>query len=277
MGAGWPGGRGRLVWGHLDAVLGIVLVLAGTLKGRQLLADPSWEGGLGFPRELLLGTAAFELAFGCWLLIGLYRCLTRWLALAWFTGLAAVALAQALGGAPACPCLGELQTYPLVVFAFDVAAVAALGWWAPKDRPSRRLLPAALLLSLLPAVVLLGLDRHYSKPTLFAEIDLGDLTQGEKKQQKFHLVNDSGSLLEVAAVETSCPCAGIGLEQPTVPPAQALAGIVTLDLARRPEFVGDLVLEARGLTRHGRVAFVLLLRARVHPPSQAGGRMKGTN
>src|SRR5690348_14369622 len=66
---------------YLDVVLGAVLVLAGALKGQQLLADPSVGRATGFPRELLIGVAAFELVFGCWLLAGLHSRLTRWIAL----------------------------------------------------------------------------------------------------------------------------------------------------------------------------------------------------
>lgn len=111
---------------YLDVILGAVLVLAGALKGQQLLTDPSAGRASGFPRELLIGASAFELAFGCWMLAGLYRRLTCWLALGWFTSLSAVALAQAMGGAPSCACLGELYTDPWLMFVFDLSAVAAL-------------------------------------------------------------------------------------------------------------------------------------------------------
>jgi hypothetical protein len=142
---------------YLDVVLGAVLLLAGVLKGQQLLTDPSVGRATGFPRELLIGAAAFELAFGCWLLAGLYRRVTRWLALAWFTSLAAVALAQVFGGVPACPCFGELHAHPWLMFAFDVVGVAALWTWTPNDRSSGRRLPTALCLSLLSAAALFGL------------------------------------------------------------------------------------------------------------------------
>ncbi|HTU91558.1 MAG TPA: hypothetical protein VMF69_15855, partial [Gemmataceae bacterium] len=131
--------------------MGAVLLLAGALKGQQLLMDPSAGRTSGFSRELLIGASAFELAFGYWLLAGLYRRLTRWLALGWFTSLAAVALAQALGGAPSCACLGALHAHPWLMFASDVAAVAALWMWSPSDLSSQRQLPAVLCLSLLPA------------------------------------------------------------------------------------------------------------------------------
>ncbi len=223
---------------YLDVALGAVLVLAGVLKGQQLLADPSVGRASGFPRELLIGASAFELAFGCWLLAGLYRRLTRWLALSWFTSLAAVASAQALGGAPSCACLGELHTHPWFMFAFDVAAVAALWTWTPHDHSSRRQLPTILCLTLLPAAALLGLAGASRDRTLFAEIDLGDIAQGGQKQHAFQCRNDSGAFVEVAGIETSCPCASIRLERREVAVGQFLAGEVTLDMGHRPEFLG---------------------------------------
>ncbi|MGH7172658.1 MAG: MauE/DoxX family redox-associated membrane protein, partial [Gemmataceae bacterium] len=225
----------RFFAGYLDVVLGAVLVLAGALKGQQLLTDPSVGRATGFPRELLIGAAAFELAFGCWLLAGLYRRLTRWLALAWFTSLAAVALAQALGGAPACPCFGELHTHPWLIFAFDVLAVAALRMWSPNSHFSQGRLPAALCLSLLTAGAFLGLASAPRDRTLFAEIDLGEIAQGGQKQKAFQFRNDSGAFVEVAVIETSCPCASIRLERTAVAAGQFLAGNVTLDLRLKPE------------------------------------------
>ncbi len=50
---------------YRDVILGVVLVLVGALKGHQLLTDPSAGLASGFPRELLIGASAFELAFGC--------------------------------------------------------------------------------------------------------------------------------------------------------------------------------------------------------------------
>jgi hypothetical protein len=246
-----------------------VLVLAGVLKAQQLLSDPSVGRATGFSRALLLGVAAFELAFGCWLLAGLYRRATRWLALGWFTSLAAIALAQARGGAPSCACFGALHTDPWLMFAFDVAAVFALGMWTPNDHSSRWLSSVALCLSLLPAAGLAAVAGASHEQTIFAEIDLGDIAQGGQKQQRFQCRNDSGAFVEVAAIETSCPCASIRLERSKVLAGEYLAGNVTLDLRQKPGFVGDLAIEAKGLTRRGRVAFVLLIRARVYPASQA--------
>jgi uncharacterized membrane protein YphA (DoxX/SURF4 family) len=262
-------GRAALtVWHrYLNVLLGAVLVLAGVLKAQQLLTDPSVGRASGIPRELLIGASAFELAFGCWLLAGLYRRLTRWLALGWFTSLAAVVLAQALGGAPSCACFGELHAHPWLMFAFDVAAVAALGMWTPNDHSSRKLLSAALCLSLLPAAGFVALAGASHEQTIFAEIDLGDIAQGGQKQQRFQCRNDSGAFVEVAAIETSCPCASIRLERSGVAAGEHLAGNVTLDLRTRPQFAGNLVIEAKGVSGRERAAFMLVIRARVHTPS----------
>ena len=159
------------------------------------------------------------------------------------------------------------------MFSFDVAAVAALWMWTPNDCSSAWRFPAVLCLSLLPVAGLLGFAAAPPHEPIFAEIDLGDIAQGATKQQSFQAVNDSGTHVEVAAVETSCPCASVRMERSDVPAGQFLAGSVTLDLRHKPDFVGDLVIEAKALTKDGRVALVLLIRARVYPASQAG---KGT-
>jgi hypothetical protein len=252
---------------YLDTVLGAVLVLAGVLKAHQLITDPSAVRLSWLPRELVIGSAAFELAFGCWLLGGLYRRLRRWLALIWFTILAAVALIQAVGGAPACACFGELRVHPWLMFSCDVGALAALWTWSSHDYSSRRFLLTVLCLSLLPAAALLGFVGATREHTPSAEIDLGDIAKGGQEQQAFQLRNGSGAFLEVAAIETSCPCASIRLEQTGVPAGQFLAGTVTLDLRSKPKFTGNLAIEAKGFTRSGHVAFELIIWARVQSPS----------
>ncbi len=259
---------GRTTWQrYLDVILGAVLVLAGVLKAQQLLVDTSVGRASGFPRWSLFVAAAFELAFGCWLLVGLYRRLTRWLALAWFTSLAAVAVTLAVSGAASCACFGDLHTPPWFILLFDVAAVASLWVWSPNDHSSRQHLSAALCLSLLPAAALFGLAGIPRDQTLFAEIDLGDIVRGGLKQQAFQCHNDSDALVEVAVIETSCPCASIRLERTGVPAGQLLAGNVTLDLRQEPDFVGNLAIDLKGLTRDGQTAFRLVIRARVYPAS----------
>jgi len=260
-----------VLYQYLDIVLGAVLTLAGVLKARQLLENPLVGRAGGLPRWLLFCVAAFELGFGLWLLAGLYRRATRWLCLLWFTSLAAVALAQALGGVASCACFGDLHTHPLLMFLFDGTAVVLLWNWTPRDHcssnraSSRWRLPLILALALLAAVGLIGLAGAAPNRPVVAEITLGNTAQGGETQQAFRCINDSGEFMEVASIETSCACATISLERPGVPPGQSLAGTVKLDLRQKPEFVGNLVIEARGLTRRGRVAFLIETRATVYP------------
>jgi Protein of unknown function (DUF1573) len=230
----------RISWSilkrYLDLGLGTVLVLAGALKGQLLLVDPSLAQVSGFPRELLIVASAFELGFGVWLLAGLYRCLTRWVALAWFTILAVVALMQAVSGAASCACLGGLHTSPWLMFSFDVAVIAALWMWSPKEKTCRRQLLPVLCQSLLPMVALVALAGIPENQTTFVEVDLGDMAQGEQREHAFQCSNNSGMLAEVTTIETSCPCTSLHLERTGVRAGQYHEGSVRLDLRRKPEF-----------------------------------------
>jgi hypothetical protein len=89
------------------------------------------------------------------------------------------------------------------------------------------------------------------------------------KQHAFQLRNDSGGLVEVAAIETSCPCASIRLEQTSIPVGQFLAGELTLDMGRESDFAGNLAIEVKGLTRHRGLAFKLTVWAHVYPAAKA--------
>ncbi len=256
---------------YLDVVLGVVLGLAGVLKARQLFENPLLGRGDGMPRWLLVCVAAFELAFGLWLLAGLYRRVTRWLCLVWFTSLAAVALAQALGGVASCACFGDLHTQPWLMFLFDGAAVVLLWTKTPDNHclsnanSARWRLPLVLTLALLLAAGAIGLAAAPPIKPVLAEIALGSAAQGGETQQAFRCINDSGEFMEVVAIEPNCSCVSVSLEQSGIAPGQFLGGTVKLDLRQKPEFVGDLAIEARGLTRQGRVAFLLEIRATVYP------------
>ena len=105
---------------------------------------------------------------------------------------------------------------------------------------------ATLCLSLVTAAGLLAWPVFLAQQPLFAEIDLGDIAQGGQKQQAFQFRNDRGKLVDVAMIETSCPCASIHLEQTEIRAGEFLAGDVTLDLQSKPEFVGKLAIEVRG-------------------------------
>ena len=59
--------------------LGILLLTAAILKGRQLLTEPVANNDIWSYRPLLILTVEFELGLGIWLLSGLFR-KAAWLA-----------------------------------------------------------------------------------------------------------------------------------------------------------------------------------------------------
>lgn len=140
--------------------------------------------------------------------------------------------------------------------------------WGPIGPSSARFFPFALFLSVLPAAGLLGLAAVLSSEPLFAQIALGDIEQGGQKQQAFQVRNESGVSVEVATIETSCLCASVRLERTRIHAGELLVGDVTLSMRAKLRFLGDLAIEAKGLTRNGKVAFVLLIRAHVCPAPQ---------
>jgi hypothetical protein len=260
-----------LAYKNLDIELGLLLGSAGALKAQQLIDHPTIGHGGGIPRPILIFVASFELIFALWLLAGLYRRTTRWLCLFWFTCLAAAAMAQAMGGVGSCACFGDLHAHPWFMFFFDVAIVGLLWAWRPNDRcfsgstslVSR--LPLVLVLACLVVACAYGLMNASSNKPFVAEIVVGNATQNGKMQENFRCVNDCGEIIALASLEPSCPCLSVSLERLNVPPGHFLEGTVTLDLGRRPEFVGDLSIIVKGLSREGRVVALLKFCTTVYP------------
>jgi len=138
----WPRASGYDV---TRCALGLLLLGAALLKGVQLTTGPAIGGDLFSSRRFLIGLVEFEVAFGLWLLTGLAPRATRILALGCFGAFAAFSLWKGLSGASSCGCLGRLRLNPWLIFAVDVAAVAALAWFRPQGAgPTPRSDPARL-------------------------------------------------------------------------------------------------------------------------------------
>ncbi len=81
-----------------------------------------------------------------------------------------------------------------------------------------------------------------------AELDFGTLPQGGKGALTFTLKNTSASVVEVARIESSCPCLAVELEKNILGPGEEAAATARVDLASEPNFRGAVRLEATGLT-----------------------------
>src|SRR5262245_6053936 len=108
--------------------LGMVLLVAGTLKtmsggyaeGSRFLVDSQWAA---------LVSVGVEVGVGLWLISGAWAKKARAVAAALFLTLAVLALREAMLGKESCGCFGNLiRVSPWVTFAFDLCAVAGLGW-----------------------------------------------------------------------------------------------------------------------------------------------------
>jgi hypothetical protein len=109
-------------WPILRLCLAVVLAIAAATKligGPIRHIGPQWTD---MSHRLALG----ELAFGLWLLIGMFPRVLRLAALCVFCGFSLVALTQTARGAESCGCFGALRIGPAYMAAFDLSAVLAL-------------------------------------------------------------------------------------------------------------------------------------------------------
>ena len=114
-------------------ILGILLLIASVLKGRQLLTEPVANNDIWSYRPLLILTVEFELALAIWLLSGLFKKAAWLAALLCFSAFSAVTLYKALTGAESCGCFGSVHVNPwITLFAIDLPAVTALSIFRPR-------------------------------------------------------------------------------------------------------------------------------------------------
>lgn len=71
-------------------------------------------------------------------------------------------------------------------------------------------------------------------------IDLGTIRRGGSAEARFRITNDSRAAMEIAEIQTSCPCLTVELAQRRIAPHETVDAVVRLNLADEPEFVGAL-------------------------------------
>ena len=107
--------------------LGALLIVAGALKGWQLLTEPVANNSIWSYRPFLILTVDFELALGIWLLCGLFKKAAWLVALICFSLFSFITLYKGLSGAESCGCFGSVHVNPWVtLFAIDIPSVIAL-------------------------------------------------------------------------------------------------------------------------------------------------------
>ena len=90
-------------------------------------------------------------------------------------------------------------------------------------------------------------------------IDLGQVEAGGKESRQLQVGNPGRETIEIAAIETSCPCVQFTLDQQVVPGNRVVGARLTLDLSDDPQSAGDLAILVQGRTANGRVVLSLTL------------------
>ncbi len=113
----------------IPLLLGVILLVAGAVKGYELLLHPVSSGNQGEPRWVFLALAGCEIGLGLWLISCLHGRFARRIGFIAFTVFATVSVLKMWGGAESCGCLGSVRIPPMYALAFDIGALAVLLYW----------------------------------------------------------------------------------------------------------------------------------------------------
>ena len=111
----------------------VCCLTASALKCWQLATEPIIGTSLLDSRWLLMATVEFEIFFGIWLLANIWAKPTWAAALACFGLFTCVSLCKALSGHASCGCFGRVPVNPWYTGTLDLAVMASLLRWRPKE------------------------------------------------------------------------------------------------------------------------------------------------
>jgi hypothetical protein len=101
-------------------------------------------------------------------------------------------------------------------------------------------------------------------------LDLGVVSQRGQKQETVWLTNGTNEPVEVAGVQTSCPCLKVDIKQRLIGALEKVSARVLLDLAGEPDFVGNLGIDVNGVKDTGKIAFAFVVNVQVHRQQDNG-------
>ncbi len=94
-----------------------------------------------------------------------------------------------------------------------------------------------------------------------AEVDLGVLYSGGSARMILKIKNTSDRSCDVAKLESSCECTSLKLQTMKVGPSEETYLLISTDMTKEPDFLGDLRIEAKGSAPSG--AEVMLFHIRL--------------
>jgi hypothetical protein len=105
-------------------------------------------------------------------------------------------------------------------------------------------------------------QTHFLLDANPARINMGTVAQGGRKQATFTLTNPGNRTIDLAKIDTSCPCLTVDVPL-RIPPSDKVEGRAKLDLSDEPNFTGEVAIEIKGWTSGGEPAFLVVAAVRV--------------
>lgn len=102
-----------------------------------------------------------------------------------------------------------------------------------------------------------------AQPSSGPIVDLGTIAAGGQAEARLHLVNSTGLSIEIASVETSCPCVSVELAEWRIDPGDKVEAVARIDLFDEPEFRGGLCPQVLFFDTEGQVSFDVNLKLQV--------------
>lgn len=89
------------------------------------------------------------------------------------------------------------------------------------------------------------------------------MNAGGQAEVRIHVYNPHAFPVDIATVDTSCPCLVLALPGRLVAPGEAIVIVARLDLRTKADFIGALAIVGQGQTATGQTAFHFQVQATV--------------
>ncbi|VTR93100.1 unnamed protein product [Gemmata massiliana] len=244
----------RFVFG----VAGVILLIACIMK---ILSE--WSGNVNydgryFGGRLLVPLVAAEATLGLWLCLGLFPRAARLISAAIFAIFAIFSMYQYAIGKSSCGCFGSVSIMPLATAGLDLLIVFAMIIINPPALPKYKNQGWQIVLIILGAVAAgsVAAIAKTSKNNPENVLDpivhsLGVVIQGQVIESKINIKNISDNKCEISHFQSSCPCLSIHPEFVAIDPGQTVSIDIRIDLAKEPDFYGNLSVEVVAAGRNG--------------------------
>jgi hypothetical protein len=232
------------------------------LKAKQLATAPSTVDAIIGSWWVQLVAVNIEFALGLWLWSGAYPASARRVALLTFAGFTGLSLLHLVHGKASCGCFGTVEVAPWAMVVVDTLGVMACWAFRPDSAAAGvsnwrvTLAGGVMIVAGVPVNAKILQDMHASPLVVSPErIDMGLIGQGCASSRAFELHNRSGGEIEIASVETSCPCASVRPSRKTLSPGERLHMVLDLNMDAEPAFQGGLRVRINGLSRDRKILF----------------------